>query len=109
MLWKRIDLKGDRDFSRVLPLTYNICPSTRSGGNPYSMAEVRSLINNPVTSVTAIFASSSNGTTNSITFHTNRGIMNITGNDFKYIYNLRAPGYLRIPQNGFVHINIERK
>jgi hypothetical protein len=109
MLWKRIDLKGDRDFSRVLPLTYNSCPPSRSGGNPYSMAEVRNLINNPVTSISMVYVTSSNGTSNSVVFHTNRGVMSLTGNDFKYIYNLRAPGYLRIPQNGFVHINIERK
>lgn len=105
MLWKQIDLKGSVDMSRIYPI-HDAC---HSSGNPYSYAEVKSLIKNPVTSISYAIASSSNGTTNSITFGTNRGVMIVNGNDFKYIYNLRAPGYLRIPQNNFVFINIQMK
>lgn len=105
MLWKQIDLKGTVDMSRIYPIN----DACHSSGNPYSYSQVKSLINNPVTSVSYAIASSSNGTTNTITFGTNRGAMIINGNDFKYIYNLRAPGYLRIPQNNFVFINIQMK
>lgn len=105
MLWKQIDLKGSVDMSRIYPI-HDAC---HSSGNPYSYTEVKNLIKNPVTSISYAIASSSNGTTNSITFGTNRGVMIVNGNDFKYIYNLRAPGYLRIPQNNFVFINIQMK
>jgi peptidoglycan hydrolase-like amidase len=104
MLWKGIDLKGAPDISKIYPIK----DSCHSSG-AYTHNQVKSFINNPVTSISSVATSSSNGTTNSITFNTNRGVMVINGTDFKYMYNLRAPGYLRIQQNGFVHINVQMK
>jgi len=77
--------------------------------NPYSMTELRNMVSNPVTSVYSAVSANSNGTTTSISFNTNRGIISMSGTDFKAIYNMRAPSYLSIPQNSFVNINIEYK
>lgn len=96
---------NDRSDSRIYPIP----DACHSGGNPYTHAELRSLAAKPVSSISLVVTSSSNGYTNSITFYTNAGTITMSGNDFKTIYNLRAPGYLRIPQSGFVHINIEKK
>ncbi|KKQ11114.1 MAG: hypothetical protein US23_C0009G0007, partial [candidate division WS6 bacterium GW2011_GWE1_36_69] len=70
--------------------------------NPYSISELRSLVSNPVTSVYSAVSSNHGGTTSSISFNTNRGIVTISGADFKAIYNMRAPSYLSIPQSGFI-------
>lgn len=77
--------------------------------NPYSMTELRNLVSNPVTSVYSVVSSNSGGTTRTVSFNTNRGIVSMSGADFKAIYNMRAPSYLSIPQNSFININIEYK
>ncbi|HNW23251.1 MAG TPA: SpoIID/LytB domain-containing protein [Candidatus Dojkabacteria bacterium] len=95
----------NRSDSRILPI-FDAC---HSSGNPYTHAELRSLASRPVTSISSVIVSSSNGTTSSVSFYTNAGTFIIPANDFKTIYNLRAPGYLRIPQTGFIHINVHKK
>ena len=77
--------------------------------NPYSMTDLRNMISNPVTAVYSAVSANSNGTTTSISFNTNRGIVSMSGADFKAIYNMRAPSYLSIPQSSFVNVNIEYK
>lgn len=78
--------------------------------NPYTISELRSMVNNPVKLIYGVVTSSSNGTTNTVRFNTReRGLISIPGDDFKKIFNMRAPSYLRIPQWSFVHINIEKK
>jgi hypothetical protein len=105
---KEIDLRKTPDTSRFLPVTLATCPISGVSGNPYSLAEMKSLLNTPVTSVSYATASLSSGYTGSVTFGTNRGAITITGSDFKMIYSIRSPGYLRIPQSGFAHFNIEK-
>ncbi len=95
----------NRSDSRILPI-FDACHST---GNPYTHAELRTLASRPVTSISSVIVSSSNGKTSSVSFYTNAGTFIIPGNDFKTIYNLRAPGYIRIPQTSFVHINVHKK
>ena len=95
----------NRNDSRIVPI-FDPCHST---GNPYTHAELRSLAAKPVTSVSSAIVSSSNGHSTSVVFATNAGVITMSGNDFKTIFNLRAPGHLRIPQSGFVHINIHKK
>jgi len=95
----------NRSDSRILPI-FDAC---HSSGNPYTHIELRSLASRPVTSISSVIVSSSNGTTSSVSFYTNVGTFIIPANDFKTIYNLRAPGYLRIPQTGFIHINVHKK
>jgi SpoIID/LytB domain protein len=77
--------------------------------NPYSMTELKNLVSNPVTAVYSAVSANSNGTTTSISFNTNRGIVSMSGADFKAIYNMRAPSYLSIPQSSFVNVNVEYK
>jgi peptidoglycan hydrolase-like amidase len=104
--------KGKND-SRIVPV-HDGC---HSSGNPYSHTELRMLAEKPVSSISSVSVSSSNGFTTGIIFSTNAGTVSIINtkedpeavNRFKTVYNLRAPGYLRIPQSGFVHINIEKK
>lgn len=51
----------------------------------------------------------SSGQTDLISFSTNRGVVSLSGADFKAVFNTRAPGYLAVPQSGFAFLNIERK
>ena len=101
------------DTNRIVPVTINTCGVGGGNGNPYSMEELRNLANNSggaVTNISDVSVSHSNeGVTASVTFQTNRGSVTIPGSEFKSTYNIRAPGYLRIPQNSFSFFNIEFK
>lgn len=103
---------GGADTSRILPVTINSCPiGGQSGGSPYSLAELRSKLSNPVTSFSGdpTATNDGQGNTTNIKFQTNRGEINIDGYQFKEVFNTRAPGYVAIPQSGFAFFNIERK
>jgi hypothetical protein len=76
--------------------------------NPYSHQELRNIVPNPVTQIYSVITYNS-GFTDKVSFNTNRGVVEMIGSDFKTAFGLRAPGYFRIPQNGFIHINIEKK
>lgn len=101
------------DSGRILPVTISSCNVGGSGGDPYSLEEMRSLANGSggaVTDITGVTTShNSNAQTANVTFSTNRGNISMSGNDFKTIFNIRAPGYLRIPQSSFAFFNIEYK
>lgn len=88
----------DGPDSRVTPTTTSCW-----GGNPYSFAELRE--KGGVSSVSSVTVIQGNGTTNNVIVN---GI-SFTGDEFKQAFNLRAPGYLSIPQKGFVFFNIEKK
>ena len=74
------------------------------GGNPYSYAELRS--KGGVNSISSVSVSQGNGATNEVTVN---GTIHLTGAEFKQAFNLRAPGYLMVPQKGFAFFNIEKK
>lgn len=98
--------KDEVDGGRITPVTTSCW-----GGNPYSMSELASLVNNKaggaVTSVSSASVSySEGGSTANVSFGTNRGTVSISGADFKTIFNLRAPGYISIRSPLY---NIERK
>lgn len=101
------------DVGRIQPVTINNCNVGGSGGNPYSMEELRNWANGSggaVTSISSVSVShSNNGQTSSVTFNTNRGSISIPGSEFKSTFNLRAPGYISIPQSSFAFFNIEHK
>lgn len=99
------------DTGRVLPVTISSCSVGGQGGEPYSMTELRSKTNNPVTSISGkpILSNNGSGSTTNVRFVTNRGEINIPGLEFKEVFNTRAPGYISIPQKGFAFFNIERK
>jgi peptidoglycan hydrolase-like amidase len=94
--------------------TGRITPVTTScwGGNPYSMDELRSVSSKyggGVSSVASVTVLQGNGVTNEVVFQTDKGEKRFNGSTFKTGFNLRAPGYLSIPQSGFAFFNIEKK
>lgn len=94
--------------SRIVAIDTTSCWG--QAANPYSIAQLQAVVSNPVTYVYSAVVTNSNGTTTNVSFNTNRGIINIPGADFKTVFNMRAPGAVRIPQNGsIVNINIEYK
>ncbi len=88
------------DTSRITPVTTECW-----GGNPYSIDELRSITPGSISSATSVSVSQGNGTTSNVTIN---GV-SLSGDDFKRAFNLRAPGYLSIPQSGFAFFNIEKK
>ncbi len=90
------------DTGRITPVT-----TACWGGNPYSMDELKNLVSGKggISEATSVSVSQGNGTTNTVTIN---GI-SLSGADFKRAFNLRAPGYLSIPQSGFAFFNIEKK
>lgn len=99
------------DTGRIVPETINQCPIGGQSGDPYSMAELRNKLSNPVTSISGEprVSHDGNGNTTTVTFQTNRGALAVPGYEFKERFNGRAPGYLSIPQKGFAFFNIEKK
>lgn len=100
------------DVNRIVPVTINQC-SVGGGGNPYSMEELRNLANGSggaVTKVNSVAVShNGNGQSSTVTLETNRGRLEIPAGEFKTTFNLRAPGYMSIPQKSFAFFNIEHK
>jgi hypothetical protein len=110
LVLKGIDLKGSVNSSRILPVTINECQFGTGGGNPYSMSEMRGLLNTPVTSISGHpVVLQNNGSTTEVVFSTNRGSITIPGSEYKEAFNSRAPGYLAVPQSGFSFIDVKRK
>lgn len=91
--------QGGGDSAKVTPM------GTCWGGNPYSMAELRSI--GGFTSVSGVSVTYSDaGVTASVTFQTNKGSTTIKGLDFKKAFNLRASGRIALKSGLF---NIEKK
>lgn len=94
------------DTGRVTPT------SSCWGGNPYSTDELKNISSSyggGVGSVSGVTVSLGDGTTNQVTFQTDKGSISMSGAEFKKGFNLRAPGRLSIPQSGFAFFNIEKK
>ncbi len=91
------------DDSRVTPITTSCW-----GGNPYSYDELRNAASpyGGISSVSSVYVTQGDGTTNEVVVN---GSVRLSGAEFKKGFNLRAPGYLRIPQSGFSFFNIEHK
>ena len=106
---------GSKEDPRFTSVDVSTCWG--KSDNPYSHTELRSLVSNPITSVSSVSTTNSDGWTTALRFYTDRGEFLISGTDntkiFRDAYNLRAPGFLSIPQSdpypGFIHINIEKK
>ncbi len=101
------------DTERIQPITINECNIGGGGGDPYSMDELKNKADDSggaVTTISSVSTShSTKGQTTQVKFSTNRGDISMGGSEFKEIFNLRAPGYLRIPQTGFSFFNVEHK
>jgi len=78
------------------------------GGNPYSHEELRNVAAKygGISSATSVYVTQGGGTTNEVVVN---GNIRLSGAEFKQAFNLRAPGYLMIPQKGFAFFNIEKK
>ncbi len=87
-----------------------ITPTTTScwGGNPYNQDELKNVARQygGINSVDSVSVIQGDGTTNEVVIN---GSVRLSGADFKKGFNLRAPGYLKIPQSGFSFFNIEKK
>ena len=80
------------------------------GGNPYSLSELKSKANEKgggFSNVTGISVSYNEwGYTSNVHFETDKGGVDISGSDFKSVFNLRAPGRVSLKSKLF---NIEKK
>ncbi len=89
--------------------TGRITPTTTEcwGGNPYSIDELRNLTagKGGISAATSVTVTQGNGNTNTVTIN---GV-SLSGSEFKKAFNLRAPGYLSIPQSSFAFFNVEKK
>lgn len=86
-----------------------VSPTTSCwGGNPYSFDEMKNVASQygGINSVSSITVTQGDGNTNSVVVN---GSITLSGAEFKKGFNLRAPGYLAIPQSGFAFFNIEKK
>lgn len=98
------------DTDRIIPVTIKSCPIGGQTGDPYSMAELKKFVDNPVTNISSVsLKHNGSGQTTEVSFSTNRGKISLSGSEFKEIFNTRAPGYISIPQSGFAFFNIEKK
>ena len=101
---------SDGDRERILPTTINSCSIGGTGGNPFSIADLKSKAENlggAYTSVSAVSVTySTSGETANVKLSTNRGDVTISGSEFKDTFNLRAPGYISIRSPLY---NIEKK
>ncbi len=88
---------------RVTPVTTSCW-----GGDPYSHNELRQKAQGPA-KVTGVRVTQGKGSTAQIKFETDKGEVVLSGSEFKTAFNLRAPGYLSIPQSSFAFFNIEHK
>ena len=91
--------KGGGDVSRVSPVDTGCW-----GGNPYSVGDLASIGGyTSVDGVSVVYSNS--GATQTIILSTNKGGINISGEEFKKAFNLRAPGYVGLKSTLF---NIEK-
>lgn len=92
--------------------TGKVTPPSCWGGTPYSSDELKNVsnkYNGGISTVTGVSVLQGNGNTSEVVFQTDKGEKRLSGTNFKTAFNLRAPGYLSIPQNGFAFFNIEKK
>jgi len=96
--WKVLT-QGGGDTGRVSP------PDTGCWkGNPYSLSELQGLGGfTSVSSVSVVYGNG--GSTQSVTFGTNKGSVSMSGEELKRAFNLRAPGNLGLKSSLF---NIEK-
>jgi peptidoglycan hydrolase-like amidase len=92
---------------KITPLTTSCWP-----GSPYSQNELKQISEQHgggISNISSVNVIQGNGSTNEVIFQTDKGEKRINASSFKTAFNLRAPGYLSIPQSGFAFFNIEHK
>jgi len=100
----------NRNDDRVTPVI-----SCVNNGNPYSYDELKNLAKSygGIDTVSSISVLQGDGVTNEVVINSN---VRLSGIEFKTAFNVRAPGYLKIPQGkdfgsfvDFAFFNIEKK
>lgn len=93
----------NKDDGRITPVT-----TACWGGDPYSYEELRNAASSygGISSVSSISVLQGDGNTNEVVVN---GSIHLSGSEFRKAFNLRAPGYVRIPQSGFSFFNVEKK
>lgn len=92
--WQVIN-NGGGDLSRVAPVTTNCF-----AGNPYSISELQEIGGyTSVSSVSVVYGN--DGSTQTVSFDTNKGNIALSGEEFKKAFNLRAPGYVGVKSSLF--------
>lgn len=103
--WRVYQNGNDEDRRHISPVD-TVC----WGGDPYSISRMRERAQglggaySSVSSVSVVYRE--DGQTASVSLSTNQGALTISGQDFKTIFNLRAPGYIAIRSALY---NIEKK
>ena len=92
--------QGGGDTSRITPIDTNCW-----GGNPYSMADLKTIGGYSGVNGVAQVIYGNDGSTISVRLSTNKGDVTISGTEFKKAFNLRAPGYVGLKSSLF---NIEK-
>lgn len=97
-------IKNNQSDERIVP------SDGCGGGNPYSLADLRSKaagMGGGYGSVSGVSVSySDGGYTANVRFETDKGGVEMSGDDFKKAFNLRAPGWISLKSRLF---NIEKK
>ena len=100
--------RSGQGSEHILPIDYNSCFG--KGGEPWSLSQMKQEAGSrsgAITSVSGVNATySSGGQTASISFSTNRGNFEVSGEEFYTVFNLRAPGRISLKSKLF---NIEKK
>ncbi len=103
---------NESDVARILPVTIKNCPvaSISVSDNPFSMQEMKRRADELGGAFREIYdisvKFSKDGYTSQVIVSTDRGRISIPGEEFKTVFNLRAPGYISIRNKLF---NIEKK
>ena len=92
VVWKK---GSGSDRNRISPVTTGCW-----GGDPYSHGKMKDRADELGTAYSGVSGASvdisNSGKTAKITFSTNNGSVSIDGDEFKTVFNLRAPGYVSI-------------
>jgi len=100
--------RSGQGADHILPVDYNRCFG--KSGDPWSMDKMRQEAEkyggaiNSINRVSVIYGS--DGRTNKLVFGTNRGDFEVSGEEFKTVFNLRSPGRIALKSRLF---NIEKK
>jgi len=108
LYWSHPNVKSDPRLTAV-----DIATCWGKAADPYSSEELKAVLQtlgiSPVHLVNRAVVTNNNGWSTSISFVVDGGrSVSITNPTvFREVYNMRAPAFFSIPQNSFVHINIE--
>jgi len=100
--------RSGQGAEHILPVDYVSCFG--SSGDPWSMEQMKNEANSrggsfsSISSVNVSYAT--DGKTAKVVFSTNRGSFKVSGEEFKTVFNLRAPGRIALKSKLF---NIEQK